>query len=303
MQLTDILGIAVFVAAISFYFLSKKSSNKKGEGKKEPESSLDLLDYEEISDDGLVIMPGNRFRGVLAVEPINFALTSPREQAAIWSSYRAMLNSTNLPISIVIQSKELDIKDYLEELETGVSDIDIPELKRYGEALTKELKTRIEEQKITTKHYYIIVKFDANKSGVNDHGANADQNPISQVIETIQQKIAQRKSTQQADHEKIARQELENMVQVIMSQTSNMGLRTKPLNKIEIENFIYATYNKDIASHARLADMYNQGCFRLTPDSATPFIYEEEFMTDEEKEEHIKELEEEAKLEKEQEAS
>ena len=82
---------------------SKKSNNV---------STQQYLDILEIKDD-TVIMRDGTIRAVLEVSSINFALKSEDEQNAIINSYVNFLNNISTPIQIVVQSRDLNIDNYL----------------------------------------------------------------------------------------------------------------------------------------------------------------------------------------------
>ena len=90
--------------------------NKQAEQKKKSfPSSQHYLPIAEIQNDTLVMKDGT-LRAVLLVSSINFALKNEDEQNAIISSYVGFLNSLNHPLQIVIQSRKLNIKPYLDRL-------------------------------------------------------------------------------------------------------------------------------------------------------------------------------------------
>src|SRR5579884_3116571 len=53
------------------------------------------------------------YRAVVAVESINFALKSEREQEAILAAYAAFLNGLNFPMQVLAQVRPLALQPYL----------------------------------------------------------------------------------------------------------------------------------------------------------------------------------------------
>ena len=70
------------------------------------------LDINEIRDD-VVIMKDGTLRAILMVSSINFALKSVYEQEAIVQAYMSFLNGLDHPVQIVIQSRKMDVDNYL----------------------------------------------------------------------------------------------------------------------------------------------------------------------------------------------
>mgnify|MGYP001600963111 CR=1 FL=1 len=66
--------------------------------------------------DGVVVLRDGTLRAVVIVSSINFSLKSDDEQTAIISSYVGFLNSIDFPLQIVVQSRQLQIQPYLDEL-------------------------------------------------------------------------------------------------------------------------------------------------------------------------------------------
>src|SRR3990172_4637610 len=78
-------------------------------------SAQSHLPFAEVKSD-TVIMKDGTLRAVLMVSSINFALKNEDEQNAIVSSYVSFLNGLDFPLQIVVQSRKLYIKPYLEKL-------------------------------------------------------------------------------------------------------------------------------------------------------------------------------------------
>lgn len=89
--------------------------NKKLAGSKPPASTQRFLDIAEIRED-IVVMKDGTLRAVLLVSSINFSLKSEDEQQAIIGSYVSFLNSLDSPIQILVQSRKLNIDEYLNRL-------------------------------------------------------------------------------------------------------------------------------------------------------------------------------------------
>src|SRR5512135_421240 len=89
--------------------------SKKLAGAKPQISTQQFLDIAEIRED-VVVMKDGTMRAILLVSSINFSLKSEDEQEAIIQGYISFLNSLESPVQILIQSRKLDIDDYLNRL-------------------------------------------------------------------------------------------------------------------------------------------------------------------------------------------
>ena len=66
--------------------------------------------------DGILSLPDNNHRSILSVSALNFELKSDEEQDAIIDTYESFLNSIGWPIQILVRTREIDMDNYLENL-------------------------------------------------------------------------------------------------------------------------------------------------------------------------------------------
>ena len=88
----------------------------KGPKAEQNPPTQEFLDIQEIKD-GVVILKNGGLRAVLMVSSINFDLKSTDEQDAIISYYQSFLNSLDFPVQIIISSRRINLKHYLEDLD------------------------------------------------------------------------------------------------------------------------------------------------------------------------------------------
>lgn len=134
--------------------------NKKAASKKNAIPTTQRhLPFAEVKSD-TVIMKDGTIRAILMVSSINFALKNEDEQNAIVSSYVSFLNSLDFPLQIVVQSRQLYIKPYLEKL-----------LKQEREQTNELLRAQIADYrsfiselvslgKIMSKQFFVVVPYD-----------------------------------------------------------------------------------------------------------------------------------------------
>ena len=79
-------------------------------------AAQDFVPIKEIRD-GVLILKDGTMRMVLMVSSINIALKSEDEQTAILMQFQNFLNSLEFSTQIFIQSRRLDIRPYLSQLE------------------------------------------------------------------------------------------------------------------------------------------------------------------------------------------
>jgi hypothetical protein len=139
--------------------------SKKLAGNKPQTSTQRFLDIAEIRDD-LVVLNDGTVRGVLLVSSINFDLKSEDEQSAIISGYVSFLNTLDYPLQVLIQSRPLNIDDYLDRIKK-VEKEQTNELLRMQTADYREfVQELLTMEKIMSKRFYVVIPY----SAVSDKG-------------------------------------------------------------------------------------------------------------------------------------
>src|SRR3989344_5328294 len=75
-------------------------------------STHQLIDVETVRDN-VVVLKNKNLRAVLAVSSINFSLKSQDEKQAIVERFQDLTNSLDYTLQILIQSRQLDISEYM----------------------------------------------------------------------------------------------------------------------------------------------------------------------------------------------
>ena len=177
---------------------------------------------------------------------VNFALKSEEEQRASISGYVSFLNSLDFPIQIVIQSRPLNINGYLEELkkqeEQQINDLlrmQIAEYRSYIEEL-------VELGDIMSKRFYVVVPYnpvtDTSMSKGFVERLMAAFSP-TRVIRLKEEKFQKMKK------------ELDRRVNHVMSGLVDMGLSAVQLDTQSLIELFYNTYNPDMFTQQRMANI------------------------------------------------
>jgi len=206
-------------------------------------STQKYLQIAEIRDD-VVIMKDGSLRAVLLVSSVNFALKSDDEQNAIISSYVSFLNSLNSPLQILIQSRKLDLEQYLEYLK----EIEVKQtndlLKMQMTEYRQYIGELVEMGNIMTKRFYVIVPFDPLRSKSRGFWQRLGDVVSPTGVVKINQKAF------------LSRQkELFSVVDRVLSGLSSMGLRSQIMDTQSLIELFYNTYNPTVARSEKLADI------------------------------------------------
>ncbi|HNX11044.1 MAG TPA: hypothetical protein PKI61_02795 [bacterium] len=206
-------------------------------------STQQYLDIAEIKDN-TVIMRDGTLRSVLAVSSINFALKSEDEQNAVISSYVSFLNNIGSMIQIVIQSRELNITNYLEYLAQREKEQTNKLLKIQTADYMEYIKELISIGKIMNKRFYVIVAYSATSDQRKGFFTSLGEafRPASSL------KLKESRFLK-------LKESLDRRVDSVMSSLSSLGVDVKQLNTQELIELYYQTYNPETAKNQPLAEM------------------------------------------------
>lgn len=189
----------------------------------------------EIKNDTVVMKDGT-LRAVLLVSSINFALKNEDEQNAIVSAYVSFLNSLDHPLQVVMQSRKLQIKPYIEKLS-------VRERQQTNELLRTQIadyrsfvSQLVELGEIMSKQFYVIVPYDPL--------SNKNKSFWARLSEVLQPAITVRLKT---DRFLKRKHDLDLRIRQVQSGLTSMGLTAVRLDTQSLIELFYSTYNPDIA--------------------------------------------------------
>lgn len=124
-------------------------------------AEIPTQEFLEIKDirEGVLVLKNNGLRGILMVSSINFALKSSEEQASVIYAYQSFLNSLDFSCQIVIQSRNVNITPYLDNIK-ALQDKQTSELMRHQVASYADfIKELVQGDNIMTKNFYVVVPY------------------------------------------------------------------------------------------------------------------------------------------------
>lgn len=206
---------------------------------KQTASTQDILKFSEIHD-GIIITKTGELRAILMVSSINFALKSEQEQTAIIFAYQNFLNSLEFPIQIVMQSKKLDLSNYLVKLKKSATE-QTNELLRVQTTDYIDFVSRlINIANIMDKKFYVTVPFmPPPKMQQGLPGKNQGPPKITkEEFQTYKQELTQR-------------------MQVIQGGLGSIGIRCAQLDSQQVIELLYGIYNPEESSKQKLTQIDN----------------------------------------------
>jgi hypothetical protein len=208
-------------------------------------STQEYLDIAEIKEDAVVLKDGT-LRGVIMVSSINFALKSEDEQNAIIGSYVSFLNNIDFPLQIVIQSRELNIDDYLADLRKKEKEQTNELLKMQTGEYLNYVNELISMSKTMNKRFYIVVPYDPLSDKHKSFFASvSDVFKPALLIKVKDEKFLRR------------RLDLMKRVENVMSGLNSMGLNAVLLDTQSLIELYYNTYNPVTSTSQKMTDVKN----------------------------------------------
>ena len=201
------------------------------------------LDIAEIKED-VVVMRDGTLRAVILVSSINFALKSEDEQNAIISAYVSFLNNIEYPIQIVVQSRELDMENYLTSLGQKKKEQTNELLKIQIEEYIQYVKELISMGKIMSKKFFLVVPYDPLSDKQKGFFTKFfDVFKPATLIRMKQDIFLKRKSS------------LVRRVDNVMAGLNSIGLNAVQLDTQSLIELYYNTYNPKTSANEKLVDV------------------------------------------------
>lgn len=206
-------------------------------------STQQYLPIAEIREDTVILKTGG-LRAVLLVSSINFDLKSEEEQNATIGAYVGFLNSLQFPLQIVVQSRKLDIDEYINQVK-DIQKKQVNELLRVQTAeYAQYVGELVKEADIMTKRYYMVIPYDP--------AADSQQSFWSKVQRAFAPGADVRLS-----REDFARRSdrLNKRVSQVENAVSSVGLQVQRLDTQSLVELYYTTYNPQMSEAQPLPDL------------------------------------------------
>jgi len=169
--------------------------------------------------DGILILPGNKYRIVLEASALNFELKSEEEQDQIIDTFQNFLNALPCSIQILIRTREIDIDGYLEEFMAHnnheTNSLYKARLEEYGQFIKK----LVSGNKILTRKFFVVV---------SHSGESRDLSIIKEQLKLNQD--------------------------IISKGLERLGMKTRHLGNLEILDLFYSFYNPSKSKIQPLTD-------------------------------------------------
>ncbi len=188
--------------------------------------------------DGVITLKTGEIRSVLITNSLNLGLKSEDEVGAVISQFQNFLNSLDFPVQFFVESRKLNIDNYLDLLRERSKNVKEDLLKIQIHEYMGFIQKFTEESNIMTKHFFVSVPY----------LAQAPSSESSSLVSSLN--FGQAPKTNQDSFES-SRIQLEQRVAVVTQGLSRFGVRAKKLGTEELVELFYKLFNpSDHGGHA-----------------------------------------------------
>ncbi len=216
--------------------------NKLAKAKQGPPTQ-NYLDIAEIRDDSVVMKDGG-MRAVLLCSSVNFSLKSDDEQNATIQAYVSFLNSLEWPIQIVIQSRQLNIDGYIDNLQVVLKSQTNELLRVMTEDYVNYVKELVTLGDIMTKRFYVVIPYTLLQDKKKSFWTKLRSAfKLGQSIKLGRETFNKYKEA------------LDGRVDFVVSGLASMSVRAVRLDTQGLIELYYNTYNPEMQKNEKLGDI------------------------------------------------
>ncbi len=178
---------------------------------------------------GIITLKDGGYRGVLICSSVNFGLKSADEQRAIVTGFQYFLNTLDFSVQIVVNSRKMDLRPYLELLAKREAEQKTELLRIQLREYIEFIRSFAERSNIMAKTFYVIVPY--SPSG---------QTKITQGMDLFGGK---KENGQVVDKFEADRAQLKQRMLLVAEGISRTGVRAVPLGTEEVIELLYRSFN------------------------------------------------------------
>lgn len=139
-------------------------------------------------DNGIIVSK-NSYIKIIKVFPINYDLKSNLEKEAILNSYKLFLKTCDFNIQIIIQSKKENLSKHFSNLKEISEKEENNKIKSIIEKYVEFIKNKNEENKSSSKNFYIVVKYETEEKQITQN-ENIAKNYLNECYFKIKETLS-----------------------------------------------------------------------------------------------------------------
>jgi len=196
---------------------------------KAPAATQQFVPIKEIRNGAIVLKDGG-YRGILICSSINFQLKSSEEQDAITSGFQNFLNTLDFSIQIVVNSRKMDLRPYLNLLAAKAPEQKTELLRIQLREYIEFVRSFADQANIMTKSFYIVVPYTPHLS-------------VAHSMRFLRRESEPEKHASAETSFEEDRSQLAQRLALVIEGLSGTGVRAVPLNTEEVIELLYRSFN------------------------------------------------------------
>lgn len=209
-----------------------------------PASTQEHINVSEIRD-GIIITKDGGMHMILLASSVNFSLKSEDEQNAIISRYQGFLNSLVFPVQILVQSRRLDLEQYLQKLEIRLKEETNELIQLQINDYVAYVRKLLTIANIMEKKFFIVIPYNPPR---------VQSRSFFDKLFHSTANIAPKMSGEEFNKYK---EEMKERADTISAELGALGIKTAILSTQQIIELLYSSYNLEEASKERLVEYKN----------------------------------------------
>lgn len=199
-----------------------------------PSASQDFVPIKEVRD-GIVKLKDGSLRAVVMVSSLNLSLKSEEEQTAIILQFQNFLNTLEFSTQIIVQSRRLDIRPYINTLEKRFQEVEEDLLRTQTREYIGFIQWFNESVNIMTKSFFIVIPY----------GQTAIATPTGNPLSGLFGKRKKKGSQTSVEMEKFEEQrsQLEQRIAIVRQGLASIGIKAVTLGTQEVIELYYNNFN------------------------------------------------------------
>lgn len=182
--------------------------------------------------DGIAVLNDGSLRSIMLASSINFALKSEEEQQAVISQFQNFLNTVDFSVQFSIQSRNLDIDPYLDQLESQYKKESNPLLQTQIQEYMEFIRTFTDDADIMRKAFLVVVPY--NRSVINQDGG---------IMDSLKGLFVSEENNDDDSSFEEARSQLDQRVGIVEQGLVRTGVRVTQLETEEAIEMFYQLLN------------------------------------------------------------
>lgn len=209
-------------------------------GKQEAQFNTEtMLPISEIKD-GYAILKDGGIRAILRAEGINLDLKNFDEIQTILEQYKRFLNGLEFPLQFLVRNTYLDLREYLNYVQSNITKLDPGALKEQGKQYASFLEDiNLRQGLIYIKEFYIVIPY---------YSGEADTEQVkkarrSRFMDTLNSKDDVETIVSRYRNFLKGQKMLNTRVNLIQEGLGSLGIKTELLNTKELISLLFSMYN------------------------------------------------------------